>query len=129
MVMLIFAFCWMFLRWLRSSAWHYALLAGLLGGFAIFVKFSAAFFVIGAALGLVLSRFALKDLLKNAQVWGMAILGVIPSLAYLYYGVVVRGGGSEDGLNFAPSGTGNVKLRFGKSFITCNRRTDTSTVT
>jgi len=102
MVMLILAFCWMFQRWMRSSAWHYALLAGLIGGFAIFVKFSAAFFVIGAALGLVFSRFALKDLLKNAQVWGMAILGVIPSLAYLYYGIVVRGslGGQFEDASF-----------------------------
>jgi hypothetical protein len=102
MVMLILSFCWMFLRWIRSSAWHYALLAGLLGGFAIFVKFSAAFFVIGAALGLVFSRFTLKDLLKNAQVWGMAILGVIPSLVYLYYGIVVRGslGGQFEGRFF-----------------------------
>ena len=102
MVMLILAFCRMFLRWIRSSAWHYALLAGLLGGFAIFVKFSAAFFVIGAALGLVLSRFTLRELLKNAQVWGMAILGIIPSLAYLYYGIVVRGslGGQFEGRFF-----------------------------
>jgi 4-amino-4-deoxy-L-arabinose transferase-like glycosyltransferase len=92
MVMMILSFCWMFLRWMRSSAWHYALLAGLLGGFAIFIKFSAAFFVTGAALGLALSRFTFKELLRNAQVWGMAILGAIPSLAYLYYGIFVRGG-------------------------------------
>src|SRR5688572_22976646 len=51
MVMLILAFWWMFSRWITfisnspdgRRTWGYALLAGLLGGFAIFIKFSAAF--------------------------------------------------------------------------------------
>jgi 4-amino-4-deoxy-L-arabinose transferase-like glycosyltransferase len=91
MVMLILAFCWMFRQWIQTLAWHYALLAGLVGGFAIFIKFSAAFFVIGAALGLVFSRFTFRELLRNAQVWVVAALGAIPALAYLYYGFVIRG--------------------------------------
>ena len=103
MVMLILSFWWTFLRWVRSSAWHYALLAGLLGGFAILIKFSAAFFIIGAALGLGLSRFTLRELLRNAQVWGMAVLGAIPALAYLYYGVFILGSlGSQFSGRFFP---------------------------
>src|SRR5258706_1420526 len=92
MVMLILAFCWMFRQWIQTSAWHYVLLSGLVGGFAIFVKFSAAFFVIGAALGLVFSRFTVRELSQNVQVWVVAALGAIPALAYLYYGIFVRGG-------------------------------------
>src|SRR5829696_1574600 len=79
MVMLILSFWWTFWRWIRSSFWTFALLAGLLGGLAIFIKFYAAFFVIGAALGLVLSRFTLRDLLRNVQVWAMTFLGVLPA--------------------------------------------------
>jgi hypothetical protein len=68
-----------------------AVLAGLIGGFAIFIKFSAVFFVIGGALGLALSRFSLRDLLRNAQVWLIALLGALPAALYLVYGIFIRG--------------------------------------
>ncbi len=108
MATLTISFWWTFARWIdlalnpsprfvsagaplnandNGRQWMITLLAGLLGGFAIFIKFSAAFFVIGAALGLALARFTLRELLKNVQVWAMAVIGVVPSLAYLYYGV------------------------------------------
>jgi len=104
MVMLILAFCWIFHRWMRSAKWLDAVLAGLVGGFAIFVKFSAAFFIIGAALGFVLSKFKFKDLIENIQVWVMVVLGALPAMAYLYYGVIVDGalGGQFMG-RFIPS--------------------------
>jgi hypothetical protein len=91
MVMLVLVFWWMFAHWLRSLSWIHALLAGLLGGLAIYVKFSAAFFVIGGALGLALSGFRLRDLLRNAQVWMMALLGAMPATLYLLYGIFGRG--------------------------------------
>lgn len=99
MVMLILAFWWMFSRWMTfisdstdgRRTWGYALLAGLLGGFAIFIKFSAVFFVIGGALGLSLSHFSMRDLLRNVQVWGMVVLGALPALAYLVYGIFIAG--------------------------------------
>ena len=108
MVMLLLAFWWIFSRWIsnpspvraersasedeagRGAEVRAALLAGLLGGLAIFVKFSAAFFVIGGALGLALSRFTLRDLLRNRQVWMMALIGVLPATAYLVYGAFIR---------------------------------------
>jgi len=68
-----------------------AVLTGLLGGLAIFIKFSAVFFVIGGALGLALSRFTLRELLRNAHVWILAILGALPALMYLIYGIFIRG--------------------------------------
>jgi 4-amino-4-deoxy-L-arabinose transferase-like glycosyltransferase len=91
MVSLIISFWWMFARWLRNPTWTNALLAGLLGGLAIFIKFSAAFFVIGTALALVFSRISFRELLRNAQIWAMAIVGAVPALAYLIYGIFVDG--------------------------------------
>jgi uncharacterized membrane protein len=92
MVALILAFWWTFSRWLQSPSWAKAILAGLLGGFAIFIKFSAAFFVIGAALGLGLSQYSWRDLFRNGQVWLMAILGALPGTIYLINGVFIEGG-------------------------------------
>lgn len=91
MVMLIVAFWWAFSRWVRAPSWSYVVLSGLLGGLAIFIKFSAAFFVIGGALGLAFSRFTLRDLLHNAQVWSIVALGALPAALYLVYGIFVRG--------------------------------------
>jgi len=113
MVMLTLSFWWMFARWMnltsaspekREGQWMAALLAGLLGGLAIFVKFSAAFFVIGAALGLASSRFTLRGLLRNVQVWVMALLGILPAAAYLVYGIFIRGDlGSQFSGRFIPA--------------------------
>ncbi len=91
MVMLTLAFWWIFARWMRSPLWINVILAGLLGGLAIFIKFSAAFFVIGGALGLALSRFTFRDLLRNVQVWVLAVLGALPASLYLIYGIFIRG--------------------------------------
>lgn len=97
MVMFILLFWWMFSRWLdlsregRGAGVRLALLAGLFGGLAILIKFSAAFFVIGAALGLGLSLFTWRDLLRNSQVWLMVVIGILPAAAYLIYGIFIGG--------------------------------------
>jgi len=108
MVTMTIAFWWMLSRWMtltlnpspsgsptgvlrKGAGVRAALLAGLLGGLAIYIKFSTAFFVIGGALGLVLSRYTLRELFRNAQVWAMAIVGALPALAYLIYGVYITG--------------------------------------
>jgi hypothetical protein len=104
MIMLLLAFWWTFSRWVAltpsplplgegrlEGGVRVAILAGLLGGLAIFIKFSAVFFVIGGALGLALSRFTLRDLLRNAQVWVVALLGALPAAIYLVYGIFIRG--------------------------------------
>lgn len=91
MVMLIIIFWWMVAHWTKTESWAFAVLAGLVGGFAIFIKFVAAFFVIGAALGAVLSRFSLRNLVRKPQVWTMAVLGILPAAGYLFYGIVLSG--------------------------------------
>jgi len=91
MVTLIIIFWWLIVQWTKTESWTFTILAGLVGGFAIFIKFYAAFFVIGAALGAVLSRFTLRDLIRKPQVWTMAVLGILPAAGYLYYGIVLNG--------------------------------------
>ena len=103
MVMLVLAFWWMFLHWVRFPSWMNAIFAGLIGGLAIFIKFSAVFFVIGGALGLALSRFTLRDLLKNAQVWIIVVLGAFPAGIYLIYGLFFRNLESQFSGRFVPA--------------------------
>lgn len=104
MVMMIIVFWWTVDRWARTESWPLALLAGLVGGFAIYIKFVAAFFVIGAALGTVLSRFDLRALLRKPQVWAMAVLGILPAAGYLFYGIVLNGFlGQQFGGRFIPA--------------------------
>ena len=90
MVMSIILFWWAFHRWTKNPSWGWTVLAGLLGGLAILIKFSAAFFVIGAALGLGLGKFSLRDLIRKPQVWIIALLGILPAAAYLYDGLVLN---------------------------------------
>ncbi len=47
MIMLVICFWWLVLRWAHTESWIWAILAGMVGGLAIYVKFVAAFFVIG----------------------------------------------------------------------------------
>ncbi len=121
MVMVILGFWWIFSRWVdltpgpslwdasrsperRGRLWGTALLAGLLGGLAIFIKFSAVFFVIGAALGLGRSRFTWRELLRNSQVWMMAVVGALPALMYLIHGIFIDGGlGGQFSGRFMPA--------------------------
>jgi len=81
------------LRALRGSkrSWLFAILAGLFGGFAIYVKFVAAFFVISGGVGAVLGRGSLRDALKQPQVYVMSVLGILPGAAYFIYGVYIAG--------------------------------------
>jgi hypothetical protein len=90
MLMLVTMFWWMYNRWVRSEKWFWAVMAGTVGGLAIYIKFVAAFFVIGAALGLGLATFGPR-LLHKRQVWIMAILGVLPASVYLYDGIIQQG--------------------------------------
>ena len=90
MVMLIIMFWWAFHRWCRKPIWIFAFLAGLFGGFAIFVKFVAVFFVVGGALGDALGHMKLRDVVRNKQIWLITALGMLPGAAYLFYGIVLN---------------------------------------
>jgi 4-amino-4-deoxy-L-arabinose transferase-like glycosyltransferase len=90
MVMFILIFWWAFVAWTRLETWKWAVIAGIAGGLAIYVKFVAAFFIIGAAVGWGLGIFGVR-LLRNRQVWLITALGIIPAGLYLYDGVVREG--------------------------------------
>jgi len=101
MVVLTIAFWWLIYRWAdltpspspsrRGGSWKWAILAGLVGGLAVLVKFVAAFFVIGGALGAMLGRFKLRELVRNPQVWAISILGVLPGGLWIAYGELIAG--------------------------------------
>ena len=103
MVLLLLVFWWSIENWGRHLSWKWALLAGLSGGLAIFVKFPVVFFVIGAALGVIFGRVGLLKSLKQPQTCGIALLGILPPAAYLYYGTVLHGFlGQQFGDRFYP---------------------------
>ncbi|RPH62117.1 MAG: phospholipid carrier-dependent glycosyltransferase [Chloroflexi bacterium] len=105
MVMLLIISWWALETWGRRPTWGWTLVAGISGGLAIFVKFPAAFFVLGGAAGVVFAHIPsipdgrgagvralggqLLEILKRPQTWGLALLGVLPSALYLYYGLFV----------------------------------------
>ncbi len=117
MVLFIILFWWALNRWGQSierqgsspsfffrSKTVWAICAGLSGGLAILVKFSAVFFVLGGGLGMLLGRLKIWQAVRHPQVWLMAILGALPGAAYLIYGTVFAGflGRQFDG-RFIPS--------------------------
>jgi hypothetical protein len=92
MTMFIVIFLWAVYEWsLKPSSYVWAILAGIFGGLAIFIKFPAAFFVVGGGLGAALSRGSMKEALKNPRVYVMALLGILPGAGYLIYGIIIAG--------------------------------------
>jgi hypothetical protein len=105
MVMLIIIFWWAVVKWSKDpTSYRFAILAGLFGGLAIFVKFVAAFFIIGGGLGAALGRESLRETVRRPQVYVMSILGVLPGAAYTIYGVWIAGYlGQQFGGRFFPA--------------------------
>ena len=104
MVLIIVAFWWLIFRWASQPGWKWAILAGLMGGVAIFVKFVAVFFILGGALGALFRRYKPQELIRNPQAWVIGVLGVIPGAAWIIYGKFVLGifGGDVSG-RFIPT--------------------------
>ncbi len=76
---------------LRDPSWLKAILAGIFGGLAIFIKFPAVFFIVGGGLGAILSHRSMKEALKNPQLYVMSLLGILPGAAYLIQGIFIEG--------------------------------------
>lgn len=92
MVLFLLAFWWAFDRWSRRpAAWGWAIASGLLGGLAIYIKLTAAFFVIGGAVGLLIAHQILIPAIKRPQTWLLVTLGILPGGLYVYDGLFGRG--------------------------------------
>jgi hypothetical protein len=105
MVMLIIIFWWAVSKWAdEPTSYKWAIIAGLFGGFAIYVKFVAAFFIIGGGLGAALRRDSLSEAIRKPQIYLMALLGILPGAAYVVYGVWIAGFlGQQFGGRFIPA--------------------------
>ena len=104
MTALVAAFVWSLLRWHDTPTIRSALLAGLVGGLAIFVKAVAIFFVVGAFAGLVLAAMGPRRLMRSPQVWLITVAILLPGTAYTAFGVFVNGTlGSQFQARFIPS--------------------------
>jgi 4-amino-4-deoxy-L-arabinose transferase-like glycosyltransferase len=91
MLMLTIVFWWIVQRWSKNpTSWTFAILSGLFGGLAILVKFVAAFFVIGGGIGaLLLKGESTRETARRPQVWVMTVLGILPGVSWLIYGLYV----------------------------------------
>ena len=105
MVTLIIIFWWAVYKWSDDlTSYRWAIIAGLFGGFAIYVKFVAAFFVIGGGLGSILRRESPPETARRPQVYVMTVFGILPGAAYVIYGVWIAGYlGQQFGGRFIPS--------------------------
>jgi len=93
---------WALYRWEKRRTWKAAILAGVLTGFAILVKSVAVFPLLGAAVGLVISRGSLKRILTDKQIWAIAGITALPTIVYYTYGIIYQDLGGQFGLRFFP---------------------------
>src|SRR5258706_404291 len=105
MVTLIVIFWWAVVKWSKDpTSSKFAIIAGLFGGFAIFIKFVAAFFVIGGGLGAALGRGSIREIVRKPKVYVMSMLGILPGAAYVIYGTWIAGFlGQQFGGRFIPA--------------------------
>jgi 4-amino-4-deoxy-L-arabinose transferase-like glycosyltransferase len=95
---------WALHRWWHSPGWKHAILAGILVGVAILVKSVAVFILLGAALGMLLSRRPFRKALKNRQTWVIAALAALPTILFYVYGLVITDAlQGQFGLRFFPA--------------------------
>jgi hypothetical protein len=95
---------WALYYWEKRRTWKTAILAGVLTGLAILVKSVAVFPLLGAAVGLVLSRGSFKRILVDKQTWAVAAITAIPTVIFYFYGLFVVGIlGGQFALRFFPS--------------------------
>lgn len=89
MILLLIVYWWAFEKWCHHEGWAWAVLAGLVGGLTIFVKFTSVFFIVFVSLGFLIANGKTFQALKKAQMWMIVALGVLPAGIYFYYGFFV----------------------------------------
>jgi 4-amino-4-deoxy-L-arabinose transferase-like glycosyltransferase len=82
---------WAAWHWSNQPGWKWAIISGLLAGLAVLVKSVAAFFVAGAWVGLLLSSWGIKKVLKNIPFYVAVVLAALPFAAFTFYGLKISG--------------------------------------
>lgn len=103
MVALILYALWAIIRWRRVGTWKWAVLAGVFGGLAIFVKSVAVFPVLFGFAAVVVLKVGVRRVFRSRQVWLIAVLAILPYALYHIYGVYINGAmQSQFSLRFFP---------------------------
>ncbi len=68
--------------WSQSPTWRYAILAGIVTGLAILVKQAAIFPIFGAFIGLLVSKWRLKEGFRRPDLLFIIGLAILPTLVY-----------------------------------------------
>ncbi|MBM3152676.1 MAG: glycosyltransferase family 39 protein [Chloroflexi bacterium] len=85
MVMFILLALYAAHRWVESSSWKWAVTTGVLAGMAILTKIFAIFPTSMAILLVCIESYGLRRMVKNPQVWLVALLSVlIPASYYVF---------------------------------------------
>lgn len=87
MVMWFLLAAYALFRWSENQTWRWVLWAGGLAGIAVLWKLVIAFLVAGMAMGVILKVRGFKKGLKDAQVWAMAALMILPAGFYYLFGI------------------------------------------
>jgi hypothetical protein len=104
LVFSILAALWAFSNWLEKKSIPWAIITGLLCGFSIYVKSTAVFFLAPSIIAVLINDLGFKNALKDRQVWIIGVLSIVPYLAFLFYGVVIRGTlGEQFSFRFFPA--------------------------
>lgn len=94
-------FLYSVIRWHQVKSWKWTLIAGIMGGIAIFIKTVAIFFIVGIWAAVILSGRKKFAILRNLKVWAAAIVTILPYMGFHIYGVYI-----------ANSLSGQFSLRF-----------------
>jgi hypothetical protein len=103
MVMMILLTAWALFRWSEERSWKWAIIAGLLGGLASFVKLAGLFICGGMVLGIIVYHYYFTEplvdgkrltiprktiaLLRSGQIWVMGGLIISFALGYYFLGI------------------------------------------
>jgi hypothetical protein len=82
---------WAIWRWVERPTWKQAILAGVLGGLAVFIKTPVAALLVGGSIGLIRSIGGLRSAFKQPSFWLLVGLGALPYLIYFVDGMWVSG--------------------------------------
>jgi hypothetical protein len=89
MVMAIILGMWALYRWYRRPTWAWTVTAGLLCGFAIYVKAPAIFFIAGGIGGLLFGDRGFVKTVRDPKVWVLGALALLPAVIYHILGTFI----------------------------------------